>query len=138
MMKPELFVELFDRISIDDLRELVCICNSYDGSLESYNVYEFNDEFFNTMYNDNVIEAVKATYFGNINWNDEFIRFNGYGNLESLSDYQYKKELLINAKEIIDTALELYKNKMIDVSQDICDVFDEYLSKLNDYLPSKK
>ena len=36
-----------------------------------------------------LVEAARAVYFGNIEcWSDEYIRFNGYGNLESLSESQ--------------------------------------------------
>ena len=41
------------------------------------------------MFFSDPIEAARAVYFGNIeSWIDEYIRFNGYGNLESLSESQ--------------------------------------------------
>lgn len=90
------------------LREIVRAVNSWDGSLESLEVYDFDDEFFNMFFEGNVINAVQRTFFGNIqSWNDEYIRFNGYGNLESLSSFDYEKELEDNADEIIERALDL-------------------------------
>lgn len=51
-------------------------------------LYYFDEEFFKMFFPDPV-EAARAVYFGNIEcWSDEYIRFNGYGNLESLSESQ--------------------------------------------------
>lgn len=97
------------------LRELITACNSWDGSLESYQVYEFDDDFFDTYFKSKQ-EAARATFFGTIdNWLDEYIRFNGYGNLESLSEYKYEQELKEGADEIIGRAEELEKE--IDLAE---------------------
>ena len=40
------------------------------------------------------MEAARATYFGKIeSWNDEYIKFNAYGNLESMSEYEVLGEI---------------------------------------------
>ena len=50
----------------------------------------FDDDFWETYFKDDPHEAARATYFGNIqNWNDEYIRFNGYGNLETTHRVDY-------------------------------------------------
>lgn len=58
----------------------------------------FDDDFWETYFKDNPYEAARATYFGNIqNWNDEYIRFDGYHNLETTNsiDYEpYQEEIL--------------------------------------------
>ena len=58
----------------------------------------FDEDFWENYFNDNPQEAARATYFGNIrNWNDEYIRFNAYGNLETTNhiDYEnYDEEIL--------------------------------------------
>ena len=52
-------------------------------------IYDFDDEFFNLFFEGKPMEAVRAAHFGNINcWNDDYIKFNAYGNLESLSIWQ--------------------------------------------------
>lgn len=96
------------------LRELVTACNSWNGTLESYEVYNFDDDFFEMMFQDK-IEVARATFFGDIsNWNDEYIKLNAYGNLESLSEYDYRKELEDGSDEIITTALEYAKEIELD------------------------
>lgn len=50
----------------------------------------FDDEFFDIYFENKPYEAARATYFGNIqNWNDKYIRFNGYGNLETTHRIDY-------------------------------------------------
>ena len=89
------------------LSELVLEINSYDGSLYYLEVYSFDEDFFELFFK-SPIEVSRATYFGKIgNWNDEYIRFNGYGNLESLNQWEREAELLDCKDEIIERALEL-------------------------------
>lgn len=58
----------------------------------------FDEDFWETYFKDDPQEAARATYFGNIqSWNDEYIRFNGYRNLETTKsiDYDtYQEEIL--------------------------------------------
>lgn len=94
--------------NIDFLRDLMQEINAYDGSFDSLEVHEFDDDFFNTYFEGKPMEAVQRAFFGEIsNWSDEYIRFNGYGNLESVSDYAYNEELLENRDELIARAVEL-------------------------------
>ena len=57
-----------------------------------------NDEFWDIYFGDDPQEAARATYFGDIrNWNDPYIRFNAYSNLETTYkiDYEpYEQEIL--------------------------------------------
>lgn len=73
----------------------------YDDIDDNYDIIDWmdnDDEFWNIYFNDNPQEAARATYFGNIrNWNDPYIRFNAYGNLETTHriDYEpYDEEIL--------------------------------------------
>lgn len=53
---------------------------------DSEAVYEFDDYFFD-VYFSSKMEVCRATFFGKINnWFDPYIRLNGYGNLESLTE----------------------------------------------------
>ncbi|WP_297095584.1 antirestriction protein ArdA [uncultured Draconibacterium sp.] len=58
-----------------------CQENGYENE-----IYNFDDDFFNTFLSDNPMEAFRLGCFSDINWNDDYIYFNGYGNLESVSD----------------------------------------------------
>ena len=86
-MTLEVFKEKFEELSIADK---VTIFNEYclehgnsDDMLQS-----FDEEFFDTYFQDKM-EVCRATFFGDIhNWNDEYIRFNAYGNLESVNEFE--------------------------------------------------
>ncbi|OPZ94105.1 MAG: hypothetical protein BWY74_00812 [Firmicutes bacterium ADurb.Bin419] len=73
MTKFQIGDELKDNTEF--LKELVDACNSWNGSLESLQVYEFDEEFFENFFQDKM-EVARATFFGSIgNWNDDYIRF---------------------------------------------------------------
>lgn len=65
-------------------------------------VYDFDDDFFDEMFASRQ-EVARAVFFGNIhNWLDPYIFINGYGNCESMNEYDYQKMLKDHANEIID------------------------------------
>lgn len=65
-------------------------------------LFVFDDEFFNIFFADKPMEAARAASFGNLNWSDDYIYFNGYGNLESTSDITS----VIDKRELVDYYLE--------------------------------
>lgn len=101
--------------NVEALAYMVQECNSWDDSLEGYRLFEFDDDFFDAYFTGDPQEAARAVFFGNIeNWMDEYIRFNGYGNLESVSDWKRDQELKEGASEIIDRFLELAEEDKVD------------------------
>ena len=98
-MKYEVFEEKFKELSIG---EKIAIFNKYipNGDNE---IYAFDEKFFENFFSRNPMEAARATFFGKINsWTDEYIRFNAYGNLESMSEYDVLKEIDYYLEEIFD------------------------------------
>lgn len=109
-------------LDANQLREMVSEVNSWDRSLENLEYYENDDDFFNTYFSNNVIEAVRAVSFGDYNYSDDYVRFDAYGNLESASEYEYYSELENYADEIAERYLELVESGDID---DVAEVIDE-------------
>lgn len=66
----------------DDLTQLLQHMNAYDGCFEEATYYDM-DEFDEFMSNYTPMEIAQMIYFGEFNPNDDYFRFNGYGNLES-------------------------------------------------------
>ena len=91
-MTLEVFTEKFNDLSVSNK---VAIFNEFcleHGDSDNM-LYSFDEEFFSMSFS-NPMEAARATFFGNIeSWSDEYIRFNAYGNLESLSEYQAEGEI---------------------------------------------
>ena len=86
---------------IENLLTMVQEINAYNGSMEHLELFEM--ELFNEIMSGfEPIDIALKTYYGGFNPNDEYFRFNGYANLESLSYYDLEKELIDYENEIIE------------------------------------
>jgi hypothetical protein len=57
-----------------------------ENSRSDDEIYCFDDEFFNMFFSNAPMEAARAVKFGDVNWSHDYIKFDGYGNLESVKD----------------------------------------------------
>lgn len=85
----------------EELDELVTAINAYNGELEHLMVYENDEEFFETFFNNKPMEAVRAAQYGDYKFNHEYVTFDGYGNLQSYSWFDYNTRLKDRIDEII-------------------------------------
>ena len=119
-MKYETFVEKFNELSLD---ERLTIFNTYcvEHGDPSNEIYSFDEEFFEINFSD-PMEAARATFFGKIeSWMDEYIHFDAYGNLESLSEYEVLGEIEYYIEEIFDypdTWEDYIENEDDDLEED--------------------
>lgn len=74
--------------------------NSYNGALEHLGAYDM-DSLEEILYGTETRDLIQMVQYGDFNIHDGYFRFNGYGNLESLTYYQYEVELLENEDEIV-------------------------------------
>lgn len=100
-MSFEKFLEKFHELSVSQRvslwNEYQMECRVGDGC-----IYDFDEDFFNEFFND-PMEAARATYFGNIDsWSDPYIKFNAYGNLESLTEYDVRVMLEDELEDIYE------------------------------------
>ena len=88
--KSDLIECIADELEITD--DMICDYNEYLSNHYPDNyVYSDLDEMLEGY---DPVTAAKMIYFGNVkNWCDDYFRFNGYGNIESLSAYELKKEI---------------------------------------------
>ena len=110
-------IEQIEKILLDNKEATLEICkelNSWNGDLENFNVMENDEEFFDMYFEGKPAEAVRAAYYGNYNYMDEYVRFNGYGNLESLNQWKLEQEIEFYINDIIDSLLRNYNNIYID------------------------
>jgi len=115
---------IVDQINEMSEQELISLNNAYCGSIGSESrVYDNDEDFLNENFS-SASDAVRACYFGDYRFSDNYVQFNGYGNLEStnyfevpdLEDYPYNI-----AKYAVDNQSEF---DMFD--------FDELESQLED------
>ena len=97
----------------ETLLDVVSELNSWNGCLDYLDFWENDEEFFNTFF-DNPMEAIRATYYGNYNYNDDYVKFNGYGNIDSYSEYERIEEIKDNIDDIVENLVEYYYNIYIN------------------------
>lgn len=65
-------------------------------------IYDFDEDFFETFFSGKPYEAARATAFGDVNWGHDYVTFNGYGNLETTDD----PSTIIDDQELINWLIE--------------------------------
>lgn len=88
-MTEERFKELWDECSREDKFSMFKNMCAYEGCDDE--VYDFDEEFFNMAFSQNPMEAARATCFGDVTWCDPYIKFDGYGNLQSMNEYDVEE-----------------------------------------------
>ena len=72
-----------DPYEVMTLHNEYCDNKSYtDDMIYNNDAYTINEFFTNSF------EALKSMFYGGYNPNDEFFKFDGYGNLESINQYE--------------------------------------------------
>lgn len=111
----------------DVINDLVCECNSWDGSLEYYHWYNHDEEFYDIFFQSKDEVARAVFYGGQYRYTDSYVRFNAYGNLETCCEWEQEKDLIDGVEEIFDTWLELYRDNNVGCYDD---KFIELVKKL--------
>lgn len=107
MTREEAIRTYVEQLSGGELAGLLQVINSYDGSFEESTYYDMDlfDEF---MSNCTPSEIARMIHFGDFNPNDDYFRFDGYGNLESLDWQEISDEAESLESDIIDHLVNGY------------------------------
>lgn len=99
-----------------DNSELVNIHNEYcqNNGYSDDEIYNNDEDFFNTFFDGKVMEALRATHYGRFNFSDDFIKFNGYGNLITFSDTSDEIDLNAIANDIQENPHNYYGIELED------------------------
>ena len=93
--------------------------------MEYLRAYEHDEYFYSEFYGHDPDGLARAIYYGGkYNYMDDYIRWNGYGNLETLDSYEYEKEILSDYEWIIEN----YKRLIDDGS---IDDYNGYIDRIN-------
>ena len=101
-------IESMNESNLVQLNNLYCSENSIEGE-----ILVNDEEFFNTFF-PNAYEALQRCYFGKYNWNDNYCKINGYGNVESFGTI-YATDLVENVETIAEWCYE---------KQNLCEYLD--------------
>ena len=104
------------------LDEMTREVNSYNGHLDNLEFYPNDEEFFNAYFSNDVMAAVRCVSGGDYNYSDDYVHFNAYENLESVTREEYEDLLVDYADEIAEEYLKLVEDGYI---YDVAEVIDE-------------
>lgn len=137
MTREQAIRSYVEQLSGSELADLLQYMNAYDGSFEEstyYDMYLF-DEF---MSNYTPSEIARMIHFGEFNPNDDYFRFDGYGNLESLDWQEISDEAESLESDIINHLVNYYSGDtpwaeldyLVDADEDA--VFDEDFEEIDE------
>lgn len=108
--------KVIELINSMDNGELINLNNEYCQSAHYFDseIYENDEDFFATFFANDTLRAIQATQFGDYRYHDNWVTFNGYGNLDSFN------AVIDNLCESIETMAEYIIYNSEDFSQ-----FDE-------------
>ena len=108
-MKKENLVKEYLLENEDVLISVVQELNSWNGCLDWLEFWENDGYFFDCVF-ENKLDVARAIYYGDYRYNDDYVRINGYGNLESFSEYDMIEEIKAYIEEIVENLIEYKDN----------------------------
>lgn len=109
--------------------DIVGQLNSLNGSFETYTLYNMDDfdEIIGEGYTPT--ELAQRIFFGDFNINDDYFYFNGYGNLESITEYDMEGHFEMIIDEVVDSMIYNYNDLYID-NDNLNDLIGRYLDEM--------
>lgn len=106
--------QIIDIINDMNEGELVQLNNEYcqSANYTDNEIFDNDEDFFSTFFENDTIGAVRAVSYGNYNYSHNYVKFNGYGNLESFS-YFTADDLCEN----VETMAEYIADNLHEFSQ---------------------
>ena len=98
---------------VDEIGDIIIEINSIDNSLDFLEYWNNDEEFFNTFFYNNPMEAVRSEFYGDYHYCDKYVKFDGYGNLKSVDDYGLEKEYKYYIDDITKSLLEHYQEMIL-------------------------
>jgi hypothetical protein len=87
-MNREKFIKaIIEEINCFDNDQMVQLNNEYcdQQNCPDDQIYSNDANFFADVYGGDVMEAVRAVSYGEYNYTHDYVKLNGYGNLESMN-----------------------------------------------------
>ena len=111
--------------NVEELRDVVNELNGWNGCLDYLEFFENDEYFFESFYSGmNGLEIARAIYYGDYNYNDDYVRINAYGNLESYTEDEIIEKMKDSIDEIVKNLIEEHDGYLY-LSDDIKEIFEE-------------
>ena len=112
---------------LSELKYVVTEINCWNGSLELLEVYENDEYFFEDIFYGRKYELVEKIANGDYRLGDDYVKFDCYGDIVSLNEWEWEEELEENIDEIIEKLIDCYDNLVI--SDELVALIEEYLEE---------
>ena len=112
---------------LSELKYIVTEINCWNGSLELLEVYENNEYFFEDIFYGRKYDLVEKIINGDYRLEDDYVKFDCYGDIVSLNEWEWEEELEENIDEIIEELIDCYDN--LDISDELIALIEEYLEE---------
>jgi len=113
-MTKENIIEAIENMDSDSLLELNnTFCDVANYSDDS--IYANDEEFFLMSFGGDVMATVRAVSYGDYNFNHDYVKFNGYGNLQTL--------ITISTDDLAD-CVETIANTVLENPDEFSGLFD--------------
>lgn len=116
---------LKENVTTDELLEMTQSVNSYNGALDWLDYWENDEEFFETMFQTKD-EVARVICYGDYSYTDDYVKFNAYGNLESVNQWELEEKLNEYKEEIIDEYLNAYEEDKEYFNDDVIKKIEEW------------
>ena len=101
-------------LNFEKLKDVVQNLNSCNECLDYLNYWENGEDFFRTFYDNDIDGAVRAVCYGDYTYTDEYAIINTYGNIDSISAWDYENLLEESIDDITDNLIELWEDDVDD------------------------
>ena len=113
--------------NLEEIKNIIAEINNWNGSFANFEVFDNDKYFFNDIFYGSKYELVEKIANGSYRIEDDLVRFDCYGDIESLNRREYEEELKENIDEIIEELIDCYDN--LDISDELIALIEEYLEE---------
>lgn len=107
----------------EELKQAVLEVNSWNGKLDQHVWMENDENFFDNYFEGKPNEAVRAVCFGEYNYNDDYVQFDGYENLVTANEYTIIREMKDDIEEIATAVIKHAYD--IDLSSELMEIIEQ-------------
>lgn len=97
-MNEEVLRERIENLCDDDLLALYQECNGWDGQFDFADTWSIKD----LCSSNDTYKIVRSVIYGDVRNVDDNVRYNAYGNLETVTEYDLYNECRYYIDELID------------------------------------
>ena len=121
---------VIEQLKNENLIDIIQLIITYYGEegLEIFNYKENDNIFFEDYFHNDFEKLVNAILNGNYNSNAEYVTINNYGNLETITEKEYKELLNDYIEEIAGMIIDNFNDLKEYFSNDLQNVILQFLS----------